>query len=379
MRQTPQVSPEAASERSLTKGLYLHIPFCQWKCNYCDFYSGSFTATDRQRYVDKLCNEIEKWGRLNTCPIDTIYFGGGTPSLLSPSQLKQIIGSVKRHFNVLPDAEITCEVNPGDDNGFIKAAAAVGVNRISVGVQSTNDSELHLLGRRHSFSDAVNTVEYAKDCGIKNISADIMIGLPESDIYSLDKSINSILSLGVQHVSSYILKVEEDTPFGKMNIALPDDDSVADQYLYMSKAFKAAGYEHYEISNFAKEGFQSRHNNKYWRCDEYIGIGPSAHSFINGRRMYYPRDIKAFLDGISPIDDGVGGDAEEYIMLSLRLSRGLVFSEYERKYGDLPARFISKAKHYKGLCTVDSKSISLTDEGMLVSNNIITELIEELV
>ncbi len=362
----------------MTKGLYLHIPFCERKCNYCDFYSGSFTPDFRQRYVDKLCREIEKWGRLNTCPIDTLYFGGGTPSLLSPLQLKEILRAVRLNFKVRENTEITCEVNPGDDPHFIEAAASLGVNRISLGVQSSDEKELKMLGRRHSFADAVNTVRFARSVGINNISADIMIGLPESSIKTLDKTVKDILSLDIQHISSYILKVEYNTPFGRSGVALPDDDSVADQYLYMSRAFRDAGYEHYEISNFAKSGYQSRHNNKYWKCDEYIGIGPAAHSFFEGRRMNYPRDIQSFIDGTALIDDGIGGEADEYIMLRLRLSEGLVFSDYEKRFGKVPESLIKKASLYKGLCIVENSCVRLTDEGMLVSNNIITELIEVL-
>lgn len=362
----------------MTKGLYLHIPFCERKCNYCDFYSGSFTDKLRARYVDKLCREIEKWGRLNTCPIDTIYFGGGTPSLLTPAQLEEILSAVFKSFKVLDTAEITCETNPGDDFAFLEAAARLGVNRISLGVQSSSEKELQMLGRRHSFADVVKTVSFIKKLGISNISTDIMIGLPDSSTDSLDKSIKDILSLDVMHISSYILKIEDDTPFGKSRIALPDDDAVADQYLYMSKAFTDAGYEHYEISNFAKAGYESRHNNKYWNSDEYIGIGPAAHSFFGGKRLFYPRDIMTFIEGCEPVFDGAGGDKEEYVMLRLRLSKGLVFSEYEKRFGKLPTALIKKAGLYKGLCIVDDNSIHLTDEGMLVSNNIIAELIEVL-
>lgn len=362
----------------MTKGLYIHIPFCNSKCNYCDFYSGNFSDETRQMYVEKLCEEIEKWGRLNTCPIDTIYFGGGTPSLLSSTQLSDIINSVFKHFRVTCNAEITVEVNPGDDNLFIENAAKLSVNRVSVGVQSSNENELKILGRRHSFRDAVNTIDFARKVGITNISADLMIGLPDSSIKSLDSSLSDIISLELPHISSYILKIEENTRFYKSGITLPDDDTVAEQYLYMTEKLRDSGYEHYEISNFAKQGFQSRHNNKYWICEEYIGIGPSAHSFFNGKRMYYPGSIKEFIDSPTIIDDGTGGDKYEYIMLALRLSRGLVFKEYEKRYGKLPDELIKTATKFKNYCKVDENSISLTDEGMLLSNTIITELTEVL-
>lgn len=362
----------------MTKGLYLHIPFCERKCNYCDFYSGSFIAELRKGYVDKLCSEIEKWGRLNTCPIDTIYFGGGTPSLLSSDELAKIMSTVRASFVIADDAEITCEVNPGDDSAFLKTAATLGVNRISIGIQSSSESELKLLGRRHSFNDAVKTVKLAKKLGITNISADLMIGLPNSTIDTLERSVFDILSLDIPHISSYILKIEEGTPFHRKGVALPDDDSVADQYLYLCKRLEGADYCHYEISNFAKLGFESRHNNKYWLSEEYIGIGPSAHSFFCGRRFYYPRSIEAFIASTETVDDGPGGDNEEFIMLALRLSRGLVFSDYEKRFGKLSDRLIEKARLLKGLCLVDDASIKLTDEGMLISNNIITNLLEVL-
>ncbi len=358
-------------------GLYIHIPFCKKKCNYCNFYSDNFTYSVRQRYVDKLCEEIEKWGRLNTCPIDTIYLGGGTPSLLSRQQLSQILSCADKNFILGSDTEITCEVNP-DDKDFIVYAAKLGINRISIGVQSSDDKELELLGRRHSFEDAKDAVKTAKKNGVNNVSADIMIGLPESSINTVSKSLADIISMGVEHISAYILKVEDNTPFGKAGVQLPDDDRVADQYLFVCRALENAGYEHYEISNFAKPGYQSRHNNKYWNCEEYIGIGPSAHSFFGGKRFYYPDSLEAFLNTPVTVDDGVGGQAEEYIMLCLRLSKGLVFSEFESRFGKLPSKLIKKAGLLKGLCIVDDKSIRLTDQGMLVSNNIITELVEEL-
>ena len=205
-----------------------------------------------------------------------------------------------------------------------------------------------------------------------------MIGLPNSSIRSLSKSLSDILSIGLPHISSYILKIEENTHFYKSGIALPDDDAVADQYLYMSDALEQKGYEHYEISNFAKRGFQSRHNNKYWLCEEYIGIGPSAHSFFQRKRMYYPRDIQSFLETPELIHDGAGGDKYEYVMLALRLSSGLIFKEYEKRYGKLPDKLIAKAKNFKDYCTVTENSISLNNKGMLLSNSIINKLTEVL-
>ena len=373
-----QEFPEAASEKSLTRGLYIHIPFCKSKCNYCDFYSGNFSEDMQKKYVDKLCEEIEKWGRLNTCPIDTIYFGGGTPSRLTSSQLEQIFTTIYSTFIVADDAEITLEINPGDDFHFLTTAAQLSVNRISVGIQSANEDELKMLGRRHSFDDAVKTIDFIRKVGIANISADLMIGLPNSTLTSLDKSISKILSLEIPHISSYILKIEENTPFYKSGIVLPDDDIVAEQYLYMSQRFESYGYEHYEISNFAKPNMQSRHNNKYWLCEEYIGIGPSAHSFFEGKRMYYPQSIESFLENPSIIEDGLGGDKFEYTMLALRLARGLVFKKYAARYGNLPKEFFDTAKKLSDYINITNHSVSLNDNGMLLSNTIINLLTEVL-
>lgn len=330
--------------------------------------------------MERLSEEIRKWGALTARPIDTLYIGGGTPSLLSFEELYLILAAVRESFSLLPDAEITAEANPSDPD-FIPAAKKAGINRISFGIQSANDEELKLLGRRHNFTAAKKAVSLAREAGFKNISADIMLGLPNSDIPSLKKSIDEILALDTEHISAYILKLEENTPFYKMPLVLPDEDGTADQYLYLCERMKAAGYEHYEISNFAKKGFESQHNNRYWKDLEYIGIGPSAHSFFEGKRFYYPRDIGAFITEPKTVADSEGGDLFEFIMLSLRLSRGLVFSEFKERFNiDLPESVVKKARQLEkgGLCIVDDNRISLTEKGMLVSNSIISELLGEI-
>ena len=360
-------------------GIYIHIPFCLKKCGYCSFYSLSPESGQKQKYVKRISEELIKWGGQTARPIDTLYIGGGTPSLLSPEELSSVISAVKKNFKLLPDAEITVEINPGDElKDFLLSAKESGVNRISVGVQSANEDELKMLGRRHTFRQAVNTVKLARDIGFKNISADIMIGLPNSNKSTLQKSLDGILSLGTEHISAYILKLEDDCALYRSGISLPDDDRASDQYLMMCDAFQMAGFEHYEISNFAKPGFQSRHNNRYWLLSDYIGVGPAAHSFLEGKRYYYPADILAFLEGCDPVFDGEGGDKEEFIMLALRLSRGLIFKEYEDRFGEkINTDILRKAKLFlkQGLCHLDDKHISLTDKGMLVSNSIIGEFI----
>ena len=381
MRQTQLLFPEAAWESSLTNsfGLYIHVPFCVKKCGYCSFFSKAPQGTQKAEFVKRISEELKKWGGQTARPIDTLYIGGGTPSLLTAAELCEIFSAVKENFVLLEDAEITVEVNPGDSlEDFLSAAKKCGVNRVSIGVQSADDEELLLLGRRHSFEDAKKAVALARELGFENLSADIMLGLPNSSPETLQKSLDGILSLDTDHISAYILKLDEDCALYKAGVILPDDDLVSDQYLLMCEAFENAGFEHYEISNFARGGKQSRHNNRYWLLSDYIGIGPAAHSFFEGKRFYYPADLCGFLKGSEPIFDGEGGDAEEFIMLSLRLSRGLIFSEYEARFGEkLSEDIIKKAKALEkaGLTVCDQNHISLTDQGMLVSNAIIGEFI----
>lgn len=355
------------------RGLYLHIPFCDGKCAYCDFYSRKPRAREIDKYLVALKAETEKWGGLCDRPFDTVYIGGGTPSLLGD----RIIGlteAVRRNFDIVPDAEITAEMNPTSaGKEFLTAAKAAGVNRLSVGLQSALDEELARLGRRHSADDAAETVAVARDIGFDNISLDLMIGLPQSTLKTLEQSLDFVQNLLPEHISAYILKIEDGTPLSRRaGLEMPDDDAVAEQYLFMCERLETAGYKHYEISNFAKDGYESRHNLKYWRTEEYLGIGPSAHSFLGGKRFYYPRDLNAFLNAPCTVDDGLGGDMEEHIMLALRLSDGFDFKDYPEV---LP--FLRK------LCTVGFGTLShtrfsLNNRGMAVSNSVITEILERL-
>ena len=366
------------------KGLYLHIPFCKKKCAYCDFYSACVSDGMLDSYTESLIREIKNWGGVLRRPVfDTVYFGGGTPSLLG-ERLAAVTDAVYSAFEITSGAEITLELNPTGDRSktadFMKTARKSGINRLSVGAQSGSDRELELLGRTHTAADTLAAVNAAREAGFDNISLDLMLGLPGSDTGTLSKSIDFVLSAEPEHISAYILKIEGNTYFYKMreSLSLPDDDSAADQYLYMCERLEKSGYTHYEISNFCLPGRESRHNLKYWRCGEYLGIGPSAHSFINGKRFYYPRDMKAFIKGTKPVYDGDGGDAEEYIMLRLRLAEGLDLKELESRFGintDKIKKAVVPLKKAGFLKTGDS-TIRLTDKGMTVSNSIITEILE---
>ena len=338
-------------------------------------------------YTNGLISQIKKWGGKVCRPlVDTVYFGGGTPSLLG-ERIIPVIEAVKEAFAVLDGGEITLEINPaGNSENILSAAKKAGVNRLSIGAQSGDNEMLVALGRTHKAEDTLNTVKTAREMGFNNISLDLMIGLPNSNLTTLKADLDFIFSAKPDHISAYILKLEENTLFYKNRdtLNLPDEDETAEQYLFMCRYLEELGFSHYEISNFSKEGKEGKegkHNLKYWHCEEYLGIGPSAHSFFEGERFYYPRDTRAFLRGEPPVSDGKGGGEEEYIMLALRLKEGLCFEMYRKRFGKDLNDGIKKAAlplQNAGLLNVNDNSISLTDRGMLLSNSVITNLLENL-
>ena len=301
--------------------------------------------------------------------------------MLGGERIAEIVKTAKAHFGD-NFKEITVEVNPGDDlESDFKFMRTTGVNRLSIGVQSSVETELKLLSRRHSADDAKRTVETARNAGFDNISVDLMLGIPRQTADSLQESLKFILSLKPQHVSCYILKIEQDTVFGKTDpiaLDLPDEDTVADLYLQMCETLKNAGFEHYEISNFALPGYRSKHNMKYWNCEEYLGLGPSAHSFINGKRYYFERNLNKYLTKPEIIFDGNGGTEEEYLMLRLRLIDGVDYNEYTKKFGkSFPSEIIKRAHKFAkvGLVSINENGFHLTEKGFLVSNSVISDLI----
>lgn len=362
-------------------GIYIHIPFCSGKCPYCDFYSLSANEERMNAYLFALLREIEKKSREYSFAADTIYIGGGTPSAFGGERLSKILEKVRECFSVSENAEITVECNPSSSGSeLFKALSSAGVNRISMGMQSAVDRERKALGRKADKDTVLNRVKEAKRAGIENISLDLMLGTPFQTLESLRESLSFLVNSGVSHISGYMLKVEEGTPFYKMGekLALPDEDTVSDMYLLMCDYLEKAGFHQYEVSNFAIKGKESRHNTKYWRCEEYLGFGPSAHSFMNGKRFYYPRDIEKFILSPETVYDGAGGDFEEYAMLALRLSEGLCEDLTRERFGfDIPKEIYRKAEFFKkhGCINISEKGISLTPKGFLLSNGIISELI----
>lgn len=363
-------------------GLYIHIPFCSNKCLYCDFFSKAENKEEIRRYVKYLLDRMEYFSPVyKDKKFNTIYIGGGTPSIIGTEYLSEIIKKAQDSFNMI-SPEITIEMNPNSAlNIDFKQLAKCGVNRISLGVQSAHKNELKLLGRKHSNSDVEKAVDKIKKARIENISLDLMVGISEQTKESLIGSIDFCIEQNPTHISAYILKVEENTPYKKLapNLNLPDDDMQAELYLTMQNYLTEKGYEQYEISNFAKKGYESRHNLKYWNCDEYLGIGASAHSMMDNKRFYYPRSFEDFYNN-NIIYDGTGANAEEYIMLRLRLAEGLNLKEYENIFGEpVPTQCIEIAKKYERykLTTATDDKIALTKDGFLVSNTIIAEMLME--
>lgn len=360
-------------------GLYIHVPFCRSKCPYCDFYSAPPSEDIKEAYIAALLKRAAQYSDMR---FDTVYFGGGTPSLLGADNIERILS----RFNIDSGAEITVECNPSDScspDGFdFKSAAAAGVNRISLGLQSAVDEERRKLGRRAGAEQVSAAIERARATGISNISLDLMLGIISQTEESLTKSLDFCINSGAAHISAYMLKIESGTYFHKIRdkLDLPDEDETCDLYLKTCDVLESAGFEQYEISNFATPGHESRHNLKYWHCEEYLGLGPAAHSYIDGKRFYFERDTAAFIDGAQPVDDGTGGDFEEYAMLALRLNEGLREDLTRRRFGfGIPKEMMSAAKNLEGysLLKIHENGISLTRKGFLVSNSVIAELLSK--
>lgn len=363
-------------------GLYIHVPFCKSKCNYCNFYSFYADKSEYDTYTNALIALIQKYGKVYSDRIvDTVYFGGGTPSVLGTERLCRILHMVKNSFTVASGAEITFEANPTSAEAldFVRLKEA-GFNRISFGLQSANDNELKILGRRHTAEEAKEVILSAQKAGFDNLSLDLMLCVPQQTMESLKQSITFAVSCGVEHISAYILKIEKGTPFYRMkdSFSLPSDDEQSEIYEYAVSLLQEKGYSQYEISNFAKQGFQSRHNLRYWHDEEYLGLGPSAHSFIDGNRFFYPDDLTDFYADKTAFE-GSGGDSDEYIMLRLRLTEGLNFKEYyDRFHQGIDRRIIKKASSLLDdqLVELSENSLKLTVKGFLVSNAIIAYLLD---
>lgn len=357
-------------------GVYYHIPYCASKCRYCNFYSRGGACAVPPEFTVALLRELDAFAGGAPLHADSVYFGGGTPSLLPPRDAARLIEAAQPR----PGAEITLEANPDTvTEHTLREYRAAGVNRISFGVQSARDEQLRRLGRPHTAQQARAAFAAAQKAGFSNISGDIMLALPWYSRAEFDETLALIAGGGAAHISAYLLKIEPDTAFGRQPPrGLPDNDEAADFYLYAVDRLASAGYVQYEISNFARPGYEGRHNLIYWNCGDYLGIGPAAHSCVDGRRFYYPADLGAFLRGeAAPVPDG-GCGAEDFLMLQLRLTRGMSLTEYRARGGRsfTPAQlaFIGQLQEH-GYARFDGETLALTPAGMIVQNSILAELL----
>lgn len=367
-------------------GLYLHIPFCIRKCFYCDFCSYPGKGNDAMAvYVRELCRRLREFApRAKDHEVDTVYFGGGTPTLLPTSCMEALMTAIRGYYALLPDAEITCECNPASiGKEGLAAFRSLGINRLSVGLQSADDRELKALGRVHGLKDFCRTYEDARAAGFDNISVDLMYGIPNQTLESFGRSLDTVLAMEPEHLSSYGLKIEEGTHFDKVKdtLLLPDEDTEFEMYRMLCDRAEKAGFAHYEISNFAREGRESRHNLRYWRGEDYVGFGVAAYSCFGGERFGNSRDLAAFLRGedITAERELLGAEdlREEYVMLRLRLGEGLSCEDYAIRFGQDFMENHPEAERFLrgGFLKKNEDRIAFTVEGFFVSNSILSELI----
>ena len=373
-------------------GIYIHVPFCRSKCQYCDFYSLT-TKDDRlmDDYLDAICAHVKEAGALAPgYKVDTVYFGGGTPSFFGADGMATILTAIRRSFDVVEDAEITFEANPDSvSDKLLRRLRGEGFNRVSLGIQCDDDEILKKIGRPHNFSQAVAAVQRIRKAGFKNLSLDLIYGLPGQTLTAWQDTLSRVLTLMPEHISCYGLKVEEGTPLYEYKdfCNLPDDDAQADMYLAAVEILRSRGFRQYEISNFSRKGLYSRHNMKYWTGGEYLGFGPSASSDFAGKRFTAIRDLHGYISGIKN-----GGQvledvqeihhrerAGEYLMLRLRTASGIGREEYERQYL-LP---FDPLEQYLERCldrghaeyNAETGHWYLTPAGSLLSNSIISDLL----
>ena len=364
-------------------GLYVHVPFCERRCSYCDFCSYAVSSLDssvRERYFDALVDEILSYKREEPIAVDTVFFGGGTPSLLTVSEAEKIFAAIEKSFRVLPHAEITLEANPGTvTEEKLLAYKRLGVNRLSIGLQSIHENELKKLGRIHNFEEFLESYRLARELGYDNIGIDLMYGIPEQTSESLRETLDTVASLSPEHISAYGLIVEEGTQFFRERdtLMLPDEDTECDMYELTVSRLSELGYSHYEISNYAKEGRESRHNLHYWRAEEYIGVGVSAHSYFGGERYFNTDSIYEYSTGAAREVEAC--DVElEYAMLRLRLAEGFSLDGYERRFSrSFTEGREEKLRHLErlGYLRREGGRVALTDRGMYVSNAILSDLL----
>jgi putative oxygen-independent coproporphyrinogen III oxidase len=371
----------------MAAGVYLHIPFCKSRCSYCDFATDVYRNDEAvERYVAGLCLEIQAFdpsADAGGSACDTIYFGGGTPSLLTAKHVERILDSVHKTFTLAPDAEVTMEMNPATVTPeALRDYQSLGVNRASFGVQTFNDRALKLLARGHDANDARETFQMLREAGFENVSFDLIAGLPNQTLKDWEKNLDEAIKLSPEHLSLYLLEIHQGTPLAEQvrsgRQPQPDEHLAARMYEMMLDKLAAAGYEQYEISNFARAGFESRHNSKYWRLEPVLGFGVSAHSFDGFERYSNERDTAKYVEliertGSAEVSREKIEAASEFVFLGLRMENGIRLSEFEGRYGfDLSERFASELASFREADLVETMDdrLRLTRKGKLFSNEV---------
>ena len=376
-------------------GLYIHIPFCRSKCEYCDFCS--FVPNNKavvEHYTDALLLQMEDWReKCKPYEIDSVYIGGGTPTYLDLPHLQRIIEGVYRNFKVKKNAEFSIEANPATvELEDLRRLRRMGVNRLSIGMQSAVPGELKALGRTHTVAESEQAFNDARRAGFDNISIDLMYGIPEQNVDSFMQSLSFVASRAPEHISLYALKIEDGTPFARRRetLALPGEVAEYDMYMRAVDYLDARGYKRYEISNFSVPGYESKHNLKYWHCDEYLGLGASAHSYFGRERFSSTRVVRDYIDGLEIIGSDINIIAsrdkirsresmDEYVMLGMRLEEGICVRDFDarfgvsfkEKYGVLLDEYIKD-----GFVTFDGERYRFTSNGMFVSNYILSSVLD---
>ena len=361
-------------------GIYLHVPFCRTKCRYCDFYRVGENAPRQASFLDALHREIDGWSAHHGRAVDSVFFGGGTPSLLTPEQLARVVAHLGQRFAFAADAEITAECNPSDlSPERLIAYRAAGLNRLSLGVQSLADRELRLLGRRHDAERARDCVRWAREAGFDNLSFDLMLAIPGQTEASFARTLEGAIALEPDHLSLYLLEVHAQSEMDFLRRErprlFPGEEAQRRRYLRAAELLTAAGFEHYEISNFCRPGRESRHNLKYWRCDDFLGLGPAAHSCMEGRRFRHLPDLEAYLANPSAVEAMPCDLESERVFLGLRLSEGVLEQDVARAARLEAPEFAAKLRRLAPFLASSDGRLRLTAEGRLVSTPVLADLL----
>ena len=374
-------------EAMKTLGLYLHIPFCKRKCNYCDFCSFAGQSQETvDAYIDRLCRDLRDAKRLAfDYTVDSVYIGGGTPTTLTPGQMAKIGDALHASYSFADDLEFTVECNPATGSPeLFSTLREIGANRISMGLQSIHEKELSALGRIHGIGEFYKTLDELQKAGFSNIGADLMFGIPHQSVESYLQALETVALLPLTHLSCYNLILEEGTPFWTMqkDLPLPDEDEERSMYLAGVDFLAERGFYQYEISTFAKEGYRSRHNLKYWNVEPFLGFGLAAYSDFGGERYGNSRDLAAYLRGEKIVFEcerpSADERANEYVMLKLRTTDGVSMEVLRERYGEVFANRIASglAKYVdKGLVKTTKEGYSFTPQGFFVSNSILSDLL----